>query len=144
MKAIRILVVLFFTVSMAGCVTYTPPREGPTARIQFEGDGDSVTIDTVGRLGRKCFSIPRVRGEDWRVQTIPSGQRLWLTHSWSGYKRSCGFSFSFVPDRGATYVSDLRVRGDQCRLQLARQLESGARVSEDSYRKVEESCSIAD
>jgi hypothetical protein len=141
MRTIIIVISAFILVS---CAFYTPPNDGPTAQIKFDGNTQYAYIDTASTAGRICSSIPLVRGEGLRSQPIPAGRRLWIQQGIDtmglAFGMSCGFVYSFVPDQGAIYISEYKLEGRRCYLRLSKKLESGTLEPVASYVREPKGC----
>lgn len=100
---------------------YQPPVAGSKARIKFYDDANGVSA-TIAASAR-CSDIRAA--PTWRWLDVPAGSRVYVRHSNStGYPGStCGISFSFVPEEGASYISDLKEKIIYCTFEQWRQTE---------------------
>lgn len=127
------------TIFLAACGTvpvapYQPPVAGSKARIKFYDDANrvSATIATSAR----CSDVRAAA--TWRWLDIPVGKRVYVQHSNNtGYVGStCGSRFSFIPEEGASYISDLKEKVIYCTYEQWRQTEeNGEKLQIPTLRK---------
>lgn len=124
---------------LVGCATYEPPKDGDTATIAFTGGARYAYIDTASHAGRSCSAVPQARGENWQNQILPAGRQVWIRQGIDttglAYGVSCGFTYSFIPEKGAEYVAEYSFDMKRCSLHLSQQLSSGARVAVPTYKR---------
>jgi len=144
MKRIQIITITLLVQFLSGCSTYSAPQSGQIAYIKFEGPASYAYINQTSPKGKMCNSTPLVKRADYKNVAIPADGRLWIKHGFDSrgtmFGRYCGFNYSFVPESGATYISDYRNEGARCSLALKKQLPSGKLVDEASFEKGDGGC----
>ncbi|TSD59071.1 hypothetical protein FFI97_001695 [Variovorax sp. KBS0712] len=103
-----------------------PPTESK-ARIKFYDDANriSATLSISDKCGEKG------EAKTWRWVEIPAGVRVFVGHrNDTGYTgSSCGYSHSFIPKEGASYISDLKEKVFYCTYELYEQpVENGEKL----------------
>ncbi|MCR8961177.1 hypothetical protein M0765_026640 [Variovorax sp. S2] len=102
-----------------------PPTESK-ARIKFYDDANRISatlsLSDCGEEGE---------AKTWRWVEIPAGVRVFVRHrNDTGYVgSSCGYSHSFIPKAGASYISDLKEKVFYCTYELYEQpTENGEKL----------------
>lgn len=121
LKFISVLFFVFFGLASCGServvTEFNAPASKEMALIKFYDDANGV-FATIS-ISEGCDTQGRVR--TWRWVNIPAGIRVYVQHANVTSAGSCMFRYSFVPENGASYISDLKEKVFSCTAVLYKQ-----------------------
>ncbi|MDM5181089.1 hypothetical protein PO883_28295 [Massilia sp. DJPM01] len=122
--------------ALTGCVTYTPPPEGPTASLGMYFDTDSAgrmrtgtanvfanpACDSMPSGGRIGTSMGMDELDELPAQKIAAGKEFTFdlaTIEVQGQANAgCSVTATFLPEAGATYEARFFIRGNTARCEM--------------------------